>query len=230
MRKLFFIFLFIPGVISAQFGLGNIGGFPIPIDLDKDTTYMCNLDKSFCFKDDYNLFGVKENARCSFHIGMPYLYIQHWFSMGCCTSDFYQIKVKDNDIFIAVSDTGKLCTCGLCTYSVFFYDPDPQKLSYKIHMNCLDTIVFKPANINQADRHEEDIQFRYTSEGIEVNYKGYFKSSVRVKIYNSLGQIIHNQKYNDRVFQIQVPDNNLYIMSIDNGSYIINAKLVKASG
>ncbi len=211
-------------------GLGNYHGIPVQIDLDKDTTYISSLDKSCCIKDDHNIFGVKENAGCIFRIEMPYLYIAHQFSMGCCTSDFYQIKVKDNDIFISVSDTGKLCTCGLCTYLVRFYDPDPQKLSYKIHMNCLDTIVFKPTNINPVNRHEEDIQFRYTGEGIAVNYKGYFKSSVRVRIYNSLGQIIHNQKYNDRVFQIALPDNKLYIMSIDNGSYIINAKLLKAPG
>ena len=230
MLKLIFIFLFIPGVINAQIFLGNPLHAPIPIELDKDTIYMFNLDKNYCIKDDYNLFGVKENARCSFHIGMPFLYIEHQFSLGCCTSDFYQIKVKDNDIFISVSDTGELCTCGLCTYSVCFYDPDPLKMMYKIHLDCLDTIVFKPTNINQVDHHEKDIQYRFTSKGIEVNYTGYFKNSIRVRIYNSLGQIIHNQRYSDSVFQIQLPDNNLYIMSIDNGSYIINTKLLKITG
>jgi len=227
MKKLFLIFLFIPGVIHAQIGLGNKWGIPIAIDLDKDTTYMYSLDKNDCYKDDHNIFGIKENAQCSFHIGMPYLYIQHRFSLGCCTSDFYQIRVKDNDIFISVSDTGEQCTCGLCTYSVFFHDPDPQKLTYKIHMNCLDTTVFKPTSINVADHLEKDIQYRFTSKGIEVHYLGYFKSSISVKIYNSLGQMIHNQKYNDNIFQIALPEHNLYILSIDNGKYIINMKLIK---
>lgn len=133
MKLLLLLLVLIP-LVNAR--IGNQVHAPLPIDLDKDTTYIFNLNKNYCETDDYNLFGVKEYGGASYSEVMPYLYIIHNFSLGCCTSDFYQIIVEDNNIFISVSDTGEQCLCGLCTYYVCFYDPNPKKDNYHINMSC----------------------------------------------------------------------------------------------
>jgi hypothetical protein len=227
MRFLSIIMIFFPIVINAQ-DLGNLVYAPLPIDLDKDTTYIFKLNKNYCEKDDYNLFGVKENGSCSYNQNMPYFYITHNFSLGCCTSDFYKIKVENNNIYISVSDTGELCLCGLCTYYVCFYDPNPQKDTYHVHLNCLDTIVSKPTSIVSLKSDNKDAYWEFKDNEIIVNYKGFLKDYIDVKIVNLSGQTIYRQKLDNNVFCINLPNiNSLYIMSIDNGINIQTYKILK---
>lgn len=199
MKLLLLLLVLIPISVNAQ-ELGNQVHAPLPIDLDKDTTFILNLNKNYCEKDDYNFFGVKENGGASYSQGMPYLYIVHHFSLGCCTSDFYQIKVEDNNIFISVSDTGEQCLCGLCTYYVCFYDPNPKKDTYHVNMNCLDTIVSKPNSIGSTGSNTKDVSLEFIDNRLRVSYKGTLEGNIKVKIVSLSGQTIYFQKQKNDVF------------------------------
>lgn len=224
-HMLIFLILF-PVYICAQ-DLGNLLHAPMPIDLDKDTTYIFNLNKDYCEKDDNNLFGVKENGSCSYYLNMPHLYIAHNFSLGCCTSDYYTIKIESNNIYVSVSDTGELCLCGLCTYYVCFYDPNPQKTSYHLHMNCLDTVVSRPTAINNIE-NKDDIFWSYDNSTLKVQINKPSVAEVNIKIFNLSGQIIYNQVKRGNMFNIDLPNSErFYIMNIVYDGKVYNFKIVK---
>lgn len=226
MKYLLIALLLLPMSIYAQ-DLGNTVRAPMPIDLDKDTTYIFSLNKQYCQKSNSNLFGVKENGSFSYKTSMPFLYITHNFSLGCCTSDFYQIKIKSNNIYVSVSDTGELCPCGLCTYFVCFYDPNPQKDSYHLHMNCLDTIVSIPTTINSTSGSGDEVVWNYENSTLRVQLNRYEGGDINLKIYNYLGQIICNQVKREKMFNIALPSSDrFYIMNIEYGGKVYNYKIM----